>query len=506
MKKASLLFALLFGFCHLVSAADSSSAPRPNIVLIMADDMGFSDLGCYGSEIKTPNLDRLAHEGLRFTQFYNNAKCTTTRASLVTGLYPRQTGPLLKRNMVTFGEALKLAGYQTALIGKWHLGSKPGSRPFDRGFDEYYGLMDGCCNYFDPAQRDPDFKGGHLRVFGHNDELITNFPAGFYTTDAFTDHAVQTIRRFTRNRQPFFVHVCYTAPHYPLHAKPADIAKYRGKYAMGWEALRTQRHERQLAMGLIDPHWKMPPRDPLAAPWSSEANQDWQATRMEVYAAMVDCLDQGVGRILQALKDAGADRNTLVLFLSDNGGCSEHYGDDNPNHVVGIKETYATCGPGWAYAQNTPFRRYKTWMHEGGISTPLIARWPGHVRPDTRTSQVGHIIDMMPTFLELAGADYPKTYEGHSILPCEGLSLVPILEGQPRHGHDTLYWEYTGNRAIRQDNWKLVWDRTVRKWELYDVVKDRTETQNLAAENPERVQSMAATWESWAEETGVKRR
>ncbi|MEW6302952.1 MAG: arylsulfatase [Verrucomicrobiota bacterium] len=485
-------------------AIAGAAPPRPNIVLIMADDMGFSDIGCYGGEIRTPNLDRLAAEGMRFTQFYNNAKCTTTRASLLTGLYARQTGGLLTSKMVTLGEALRLCGYQTSLSGKWHLGSKAPNRPVDRGFDEYYGLMDGCCNFFNPSQPDPPFKGGRVRTWGHNDKLITEFPADFYSTDAIADHAAKTIRRFSAAGKPFFAHVTFTAPHYPLHAKPQDIAKYAGKYSMGWEGLRRQRYERQLGMGLIDPKWPVAPRDSLALEWDAVADQEWQASRMAVYAAMVDAMDQGIGRILKALKESGVEQNTLVMFLSDNGGCAEQLGHDKPGITPGLKENYTTVGPSWAWAQNTPFRRFKAWVHEGGISTPLIAHWPGRIKPNSLNSQVGHIIDFMPTFLELAGGKYPEKHNGAEILPVEGLSLVPVLEGRPRAGHAQLFWEWSGNRAMREGDWKLVWDdKAEKRWHLYELKGDRTETRNLAADHPDRVKRMSEAWLAWAERTGT---
>ncbi len=413
----------------------AESPVKPNIVLIMCDDMGYSDIGCFGGEIRTPNIDRLAAEGLRFTNFYNNAKCTTTRASVVTGLYARRP-KLLASNMVTLAEVLQTAGYQTALSGKWHLGSKPPQRPIDRGFQEYFGLMDGCCNFFDPSIPDPPFKGRRVRVVAHNDQRIHKFPADFYMTDAISDHAAKTIKTFAGEQKPFFLHICYTAPHYPLHAKPEDIARYQGKYLEGWEELRRQRRIRQIASGLIDSKWSPPGLDPLAKPWASVKPEDraWQDRRMAVYAAMVDCMDQGVGRVLAALKDAGVEDNTLVLFLSDNGGCSEHFGQDNPSVTPGTKDTYTCCGPDWAWAQNTPFRRYKAWVHEGGISTPLIARWPGVVEAGSLTRQVGHIIDFMPTFVELAGGKYPEQFGGQDILPTDGLSLTPILRGQQRPG------------------------------------------------------------------------
>ncbi len=479
---------------------------KPNIILILADDMGYSDIGCYGGEIDTPHLDSLAKQGLQFTQFYNNAKCAPTRASVLTGLYNRRSpGPLLRENMVTLGEVLKQAGYQTALTGKWHLGSEFPRRPIDRGFDEYYGLMDGCCNYFDPAQPDPPFKGGRVRVFGHNDQRITEFPDDYYTTDAFTDHAIQTLKRFAAKDQPFFIHLCYTAPHYPLHAWPEDIAKYSGQYKMGWYELRRQRYQRQIDMGLIDPEWALPEDDFRARDWET-ADQEYEDLRMAVYAAMVDRMDQNIGRLLQGLKESGKEKNTLVLFLSDNGGCAEEpEGPDYP-HPPGPKEYYTSVGPSWGWAQNAPFRRYKQWDHEGGIATPLIARWPAVIQSNTRTSQVGHIIDFMPTFGELAQTAYPESFNGNSILPVEGKSLVPIFHGKQREGHDALYWEFGGNRAVRiqQGKWKLVWDRTIEEWELYDIEADRTEMNNLAESHPEQVRKMIALYSQWADKVGVR--
>ncbi len=489
------------------SAAEARIAQqRPNIVLIMADDMGFSDLGCYGGEIATPNLDRLAEQGLRFTQFYNNAKCTTTRVSLLTGLYPRRSGALLKPNMVTIAEVLRAAGYRTALAGKWHLGSQAPRRPSDRGFDHYFGLLDGCCNYFDPSIPDPKFKGGRIRVVAEDDRRITSFPDDFYMTDAITDYAVRSIERLAAADQPFFLHVCYTAPHYPLHAKPADIARYQDLYLKGWDRLRQERHQRQIAMGLVRPEWTLPGRDPEVVAWEEEPHREYQARLMAVYAAMVDSMDQGVGRILSQLEQAGVADRTLVMFLSDNGGCAETPGGVDIHRIPGPKEFYTACGPGWAYAQNTPFRRFKSWVHEGGIATPLIVRWPGVVQAGRITHAVGHIIDVLPTCAEVAGASYPREFAGNEILPCEGLSLLPVLTGGTREGHERLYWEWAGNRAVRQGDWKLCWDRKVKRWELYNLVVDRTETRDLAAEHPERVKRLAAAWTAWAEKTGLKKR
>ena len=502
-----LILSLAFGLVGATAsyALEADSAPRPNIVLIMCDDMGFSDIGCYGGEVQTPTLDRLAHEGMRFTQFYNNAKCTTTRASIITGLYPRRKGGLLQRNMVTLGEAMSLAGYRTILSGKWHLGSGRDTHPFHRGFDSYYGLLDGCCNFFNPSQPDPKYKGGRVRSFGQDDQRITQFPPDFYTTDAFTDHAIAQVRAAVAEKQLFFLHVCYTAPHYPLHAKPEDIAKYRGKFNMGWDAIRRQRYERQVAMGLLDPETcKLSEGDSRRYDWET-ADQDFEDLRMAVYAAMIDSMDQNIGRLMTALEEIGVDDNTLVLFLSDNGGCSEEPGGRDPSErTPGPGSDYVAVGPAWGWAQNAPFRRYKSWVHEGGITTPLIAWWPGKVPAESWCREPAHIMDFMPTFLELAGGAYPTTFRGQEILPVEGKSIRPLLQGRERQPHDQLFWEWPGNRALREGDMKLVWDKDVKQWELYDLSKDRTETINLANQQPARVETMSAAWGKWAERTGLR--
>ncbi len=502
------IIAVLTVFCM---TAFAQAASKPNIVLIMVDDMGWSDIGPYGAEIiQTPHLDRLAAEGLRFRQFYNNAKCTTTRASLLTGLYPRNGGrgiEILNDRMITLGEGMKLAGYKTGISGKWHNGSRAPHRPFDRGFDQSYGLWDGCCNFFDPSQRDPEFKGGRVRFYGENDKRITEFPDDFYTTDAFTDHAVKMIKDFAGSGDPFLVYVPYTAPHYPLHAKPKDIAKYKGKFSMGWDELQKRRYNKTVELGLVDPKWKLPPRDPEAKPWEQAENKGWQNQRMEVYAAMIDSVDQGIGRIMQALKDAGVDDNTLVLFLSDNGSCAESPGgENNTAHIPGPKEFYSHVGPSWAYAQNAPFRRYKSRMHEGGIATPLIARWPGVVPKNSFTDQVGHIIDFLPTFLEMGGVDYPETYKGKEVIPVEGISLLGVIKSPAKtiKRDEPLYWAFGGSRAVREGNWKLVWDPRVKNWELYDMAADRTEMNDLSKSKPEVANRLQALWETWAKQTGVK--
>lgn len=494
----------------LISAVVSgmgSAAERPNIVVIIGDDIGYSDYGCYGGEIATPNIDRLAREGTKFLQFYNNAVCVPTRYSFYSGLYPRHVGAShsigLSPEVPTLAEMLRAAGYRTSLSGKWHLGKTAPNRPIDRGFEEYYGLTDGCCNQFNPAKRDPEFEGGRLREWMHNEKFITEFPPDFYTTDAISDHACKQIRNFATGDAPFFVNVCYTAAHSPLHAKPVDIAKYQGKYDAGWDVLRAARHRRQLELGIIDPSWTTAPREPEFPAWEDEPLKEWNSNLMTVYAAMVDCLDQGVGRILQTLEETGRAENTIVMIFNDNGGCAEQAGGDDPTNIAGPKEHYVSCGAGWAYAQNTPFRRYKGWSHEGGIATPLVVRWPGVVKVGAVSREVGHLVDLLPTFLEVSGAERPAMREGKEAPPLEGSSLLPVLKGDMREVRYPLCWSSFNNRAIRDGRWKLSWESRFLRWELYDIEADRTEMHDLSAQQPERVATMAAAWQAWAEKTGA---
>ena len=513
-----LTFALAF---HCVSMVNAQTvAERPNVLLILCDDLGYSDLGCYGGEIRTPNLDRLAADGLRLTQFYNCAVCVTTRSALLTGLYPRQTKrPRLRETMITLGEAMRRAGYATSLTGKWHLGSKPPLRPIDRGFDEYYGVLDGCCNFFNPATPDPVFyNGGRHRPFAHNDQRITEFAEDYYTTDAFSEHAAKTIRDSANSGKPFFVHLCYTAPHFPLHAFEEDIARYRGKYSDGYLVMRERRHKRQAELGLFTSLPKLSAEEDKKGDFRYDYDvPDWdklpaaerqrEEARMETYAAMVDRMDRGIGRVLAALDEARVADNTMVIFLSDNGGCAswpsgrpgqeEGFFEYNKDIPVGDGRGYEFVGKGWGWAQNAPFRQFKTWCYEGGIATPMIVRWPGKVAADSITHQVGHIIDFMPTLLELAGSRYPTEFDGNDILPIEGKSLLPIFRGQKRDGHKSLSWELYGNRAIRQGDWKLVWGASEKQWELYDLKSDRSETNNLATRFPNRVAAMSRDWETW---------
>jgi len=518
-------------------------AKRPNIVLIMADDMGYSDIGCYGGEIHTPNLNSLAAKGLRFTQFYNTARCCPTRAALMTGLYQHQAGigfmvwsdrgfdgyrGDLSNRCVTIAEALKRGGYATYMSGKWHVTKHVGhwsgddkrtskhNWPCQRGFDRFYGTITGAGSFYNPL------------TLTNTNKPVESVGQDFYYTDAISDHAVSFISEHAKakpNEQPFFCYVAYTAPHWPLHAPQQDIAKYKGRYDKGWDALRDERHKRMIKMGIIDAKWKLTPRDEGVPPWENAKNKKWQARRMEVYAAQVDKMDQGIGRIVKALQNTGKLENTLIFFLSDNGGCAEELTagwsklldvasktrdgrnvmvGNNPQVMPGPETTFQSYGLPWANASDTPFRRYKHWVHEGGIATPLIVHWPAAIKQTNELRhQPGHVIDIMATCLDVAGIDYPKTYKGYDIIPLEGKTLVPIFQDPNSKVHEAIYWEHEGNRAVRAGKWKLValYDQP---WELYDLQADRTELNNLAHKYPQKVEQLKAMYQSWAKRSGVQ--
>lgn len=510
---------------------------RPNILLILNDDMGYSDLGCYGGEVKTPNLDRLAAGGLRYTQFYNTARCCPSRASLLTGLHPHQAdvghmvgddgidGYLgdLSRNSVTIAEALQTGGYRAYMAGKWHVTrhyqeGADHNWPCQRGFDDFYGMLIGAGSFFQP------------RTLRRNNEAIEPEGDDYFFTDAISHEAVRQIREHAADYadRPFFQYVAYTAPHWPLHAHEEDIARYAGRFDAGWDRLRAERLRRMTDMGLIRAEWPLSERDPRVPAWEDEEHKAWQARRMEVYAAQIDRMDQGIGRILDALRETGQLENTLILFLSDNGGCAEEltesarewavnlepvgtantrdgrpvrYGN-RPDIMPGDEDTYQSCGVPWANVSNTPFRLYKHWVHEGGIATPLIVHWPAGIatRGELR-HQPGQLPDILATCLDVAQVDYPETYRGHAIKPLEGYSLAPTFDGHTA-ARAVLYWEHEGNKAVRKDNWKLVC-KYPDAWELYDVDADRTEMRDLSAAEPEKVAELQALWEAWAERCGV---
>lgn len=499
-----------------VHAADVTS--KPNIIVMLADDMGWSDLGCYGGEIATPNIDLLARGGVRFSQFYNGARCCPTRAALLTGQYSHRAGigdmvgndgipsyqGYLNERCVTLAEALKPAGYTTLMVGKWHVGSAPGQWPLDRGFERFWGTPSGGGVYFKETleiRKEVFFVRGAERV---------DPPENFYVTDAFTDHALGFVEEaVTRTRKPFFLYFAHIAPHWPLQAKPADIAKYAGRYDDGWDAVRERRLARQKEMGLVPRETSLSPRDEQARPWRDlePAVRQGLAQRMEIYAAQIDCIDQNVGRLLAKLEELGQLENTLLLFLSDN-GCSAEGGPGGFSRglegaPIGTGRSYASAGLEWANACNTPWRKFKMATHEGGISTPLIAHWPAGIdaRGEIR-HQPGHVIDILPTLLDLVGGVYPATRDGQSTLPLEGRSFAPALRGRATSGARTLCWEHEGNKAVRQGDWKAV-ARARGPWELYDLRRDRVETRNLAAEQPEKARELVALWQEWARRCGV---
>lgn len=526
----------------------SSFSGPPNLIYILADDMGFSDIGCYGGEIETPNLDALAKGGLRLTQFYNTARCCPTRASLLTGLYPHQAGighmmedrqmegyrGNLNKNCVTIAEALKPAGYKSYAVGKWHVTNVTHPKaaadkfnwPLQRGFDRFYGTIHGAGSFFDPNTLTRD--NTYISPFAD-----AEYPSDdYYYTDAISDHASRFIREHDKAK-PFFLYVAYTAAHWPMHAREKDIAKYKGRYSVGYEAVRKARYEKMLKEGVITAGsttlWPLPKDLGETEFW------EWDQRNMEVFAAMVDSMDQGIGRIVQTLKDSGYFENTLICFLQDNGGCAEGMGrakvgaaradvaslpplgkdylqpDMIPKQtregfpvrqgkgvMAGAGDTYIGYGEAWATVSNTPFRKHKHWVHEGGISTPLIAHWPaGITRKGELVSTPGHLIDLMATAVDLSKTTYPT-----NVKPIEGRSLAPLFTGGQIE-REAIYWEHEGNRAVRVGDWKLVSEHP-KAWELYNVAQDRSEQHDLSQQEPGRVQQMAAMYEAYAKRANVE--
>ncbi len=541
---------VILAFClpsFLLCAAESVNS-KPNIVVILADDMGYSDIGCYGSEIDTPNLDALAKGGLRFTQFYNTARCCPTRASLLTGLYPHQAGighmtedkkiegyrGELNKNCVTIAEALKPSGYKSYAVGKWHVTKATNPKaeadkynwPLQRGFDRFYGTIHGGGSFFDPTSLTRD------------NQLISPFadpeyPSNdYYYTDAISDHAIKFLNENEKGK-PFFLYVAYTAAHWPMHAREKDIAKYKGRYAIGYEAVRKTRYDKMLKEGVISTgnttNWPLPPNLGEKEFW------EWDQRNMEVFAAMVDCMDQGIGRIVQALKASGQYENTLICFMQDNGGCAEGMGrgkegatraenailpvlrkdylqpdmipkqtrDGFPMRqgkgvMAGSGDTFIGYGEAWATVSNTPFRMYKHWVHEGGISTPLIAHWPSGIsRKGELESTPGHLIDIMATAVDISMTTYPA-----NVKPMEGRSLVPLFTGG-KIEREALYWEHEGNAAVRVGDWKLVAEHG-KPWELYNIALDRSEQHDLSQQEATRVQQMTAMYEAYAKRANVE--
>lgn len=513
-------------------------ANTPNIVLVLVDDMGFSDIGAYGGEIETPHIDALAAGGARLTQFYNTARCSPSRASLLTGLHPHQVGigilnyddspegypGDLSDDCVTIAESLKPAGYRSYLSGKWHVAgdihTPSHSWPTRRGFDKFFGTLEGAGSFFQPRT----LTRGETNVEHEADD------PGFYYTDAISDNAVTFLREHEQEAPdaPFFLYVAYTAPHWPLHALEEDIAKYADRFLDGWDVLRRERLARLIESGIISEKWPLTDRDPRVPAWEDVTDREWEAMRMAVYAAQLDRVDQGVGRVVAELERQGVRDDTVVIFLSDNGGCAEEMPietaqefvttyvtfdattrdgrpvrpGNHPSIVPGGEDTYATYGRAWANLSNTPFREYKHWIHEGGISTPFILNWPRRVRPGTLVTQPHQLPDVMATVLDAVGTEYPTAFEGRTPPPLAGVSMLPsILEGATDEER-LLYWEHEGNCGVRRGRHKLV-KKYGQAWELYDMVEDRTELNDLAAAQPELVAELSAAYEEWAARTGV---
>ena len=493
---------------------------RPNVIVILVDDMGFSDIGCYGSEIPTPNIDQLAAQGIRFSHFRNTSRSCPSRASLLTGLYQHQTGVgmmtsengtnfdfgvsgyrgYLNKNCVTIAEVLKQSGYHTYMTGKWHLGSDTlYKRPLQRGFEHFYGSYQGAFSYFNPT--------GNRCLINETDTIQA--PEGFYSTDAFTSKAIEYISG-QKDKRPFFLYLAYNAPHWPLQAKEADVELFRGKYLVGWDSLRTARYNRQLAMGIIPPNSMLSPRDKRVRPWTevTEKQRIESDYRMAVYAAQIHTIDQNVGKLIQYLKQSGKMDNTLILFLSDNGACAEPYKEFGGGNVAEINDPNqsgsVSYGIGWANLSNTPFRSYKTNAYEGGVATPFIAVWPAQLKEKGKiTPFPGHVLNIMPTILEATGAKYPKVKDGYKILAAEGQSLLPVLLNKKTTPPAYQYWEHSYNCAVTKGPWKAVSRIGTNNWALYNLEEDPTELNNKAGEYPDVLVDLVEHWKLWAERCKV---
>lgn len=547
MNKNILQLGYLGAMATLAPVLSAQQNSRPNILVILADDMGFSDLGCYGGEIHTPNLDKLAAEGLRFTHFYNTSRSCPTRASLLTGLYQHQAGigrmtfdehqpgyrGTMTRNGVTIAEALKENGYQTAWVGKWHIAETPlrpdqrqwlahqvqydeftpkENYPINRGFQDCYGTIYGVVDYFDPFSL----------ISG--DKPVNSVPEDYYSTIALADTAVAYVNKYAETDKPFFMYLAFHSPHWPLHALPEDIEKYKDTYKDGWQAIRESRYQRMKEMKLFgDADNYLSPRQ-FNDSWEENPTKEWDARAMAVHAAMVDRMDQEIGRVVETLRKNGQLDNTLILFMSDN-GCSnedcQNYSEgenDRPAEtrdgrkivyprqkevMPGPETSYASVGAKWANAANTPFRFWKAKSYEGGICTPMIAHWPKGIKQPkgSITTQMGHVMDIMATCLDISGTEYPAEYNGHKIIPLAGQSLDPIFKTGMRKGHNELCFEHFNEKAlIDASGWKIVWPNNKKSWELYNLNEDRSEIHNLADQYPDKVKDMVARYEEWEKE------
>lgn len=557
MKRTYLLSSFLFLFALILvfsfTRKELAKDKRPNIVLIMADDLGYSDLGCYGGEINTPNLDYLAANGIRFKSFYNTSRCCPTRASLLTGLYNHDAGigemttprpqagyrGYLTENTITIAEVLRSAGYRTAMSGKWHVSNtieQPKTEdqvkwlnhqavhplfspieqyPTSRGFEKYYGNIFGVVDFFDPFS------------LVNGTAPVEKVPSNYYHTDALNDTAVSYVKELSKDSKPFFLYLAHTAPHWPLNALPEDIAKYEHTYKAGWDAIRESRYKKMIEKGIINPQTtKLSKRMGDTLSWDANPDKEWDARAMAVHAAMIDRMDQGIGRLIKALRDAGQLENTLIIFLSDNGASPEdaaRYGpgfdragqtrdgrkiaypvNKETNALPGPETVYGSIGPRWANVANTPYQFAKAQSYEGGIRTPMIAFWPAVIRNKGGfTDYAGHVMDFMPTFLEMTGAKYPASFNGHSITPYTGQSLLPAFKGARSFQSRALYNEHYRARYVRDGKWKLVSHSNDSTWHLFNISADESETNDLATKHPDVVKKLSLQWQEWAEKNQV---
>lgn len=510
-----------------MAAETPQAKEKPNIVLIMVDDMGYSDVGCYGSEIPTPHIDRLAERGVRYTQFYNSGRSCPTRASLLTGLYPQQAGigamsedpggkkgekhpenrgvhgymGFLNRNCVTIAEVLKEAGYHTYMAGKWHVGMLGKEKwPLQRGFERFYGILAGAASYLQP-------QGGRGLTLDNTPLPPPQSP--YYTTDAFTDYAIRFIDGQTDDK-PFFLYLAYNAPHWPLQAKDQDIEKFAGKYDKGWQAIREERRKRMVELGITNPEWELAEWESRTWDDLTEEERDNSSLRMSVYAAQVHCMDYNVGKLVDYLEKKGELDNTLIVFLSDNGACAEPYSETGFGTVKEINKHDSWVDPSyglpWAQVSNTPYRKYKVRAYEGGIAAPFIISWPGKFKEydNQIRNNVTFVPDIMATFIEVARAKYPETYHGgNRIIPLAGASLVATVINPDKEIHEYIFGEHFNNCFVRWKNWKAVKDEKMKEWELYDMENDRTERNNVAAAHPELLKKLVGQWDKWAEDSYV---
>lgn len=549
--RSKLCFVANVTFATLLSCTTPiKPVVKPNFLIVMVDDLGYSDISSYGSEIPTPSIDFLANNGLRYTQFRNSARCCPSRASLMTGLYPHRAGighmmndlgregyrGDLSKNSVTIAEVLKSVGYNTYMAGKWHLTrfSEPKDSnhnwPIQRGFDKFYGTLAGYGSQYNPI----GLMEGNNLIEPTDD---------YYYTEALTQKSIDYLKEAHEQQNPFFLYLAYTAPHYPLHAKKGAIDKHRGRFSVGWDSLRSRRYDKLRDLGMLNPETELPVRDGMSIPWKDEPNKKWQESRMEAYAGMIEHVDQGIGDILKALKINGQLNNTIIFFLSDNGGSAEGHLNNtverwgtpwksklipektmNGERVIsgdfvglelGPENTFGSYGPKWSNVSNSPFRLHKNWVHEGGISSPFIVHWPNGIKDHgSLRNQSVHIMDIMATCLDISRVKYPNEYNGNQIKELQGVSLVPSFENNPLNRKEPLFWEHEGNRAVIDGKWKLVsaypgsWSSMLDfkyegNWELYDLEKDRTETNNLATVYPAIVQELSEEWKTWANKNGV---